>query len=130
MPRARDLSAYPTTYYWGVVEKVEREGATLFPCTRQQAVTIQGEFYAWRRVCEKREGEARGLGVEPARLRNVALRSTEEGLWAIPESETLGPKVLGAVLGDLGLRKGPMVVADLAQSALADLQARLGRAPE
>jgi len=104
MPRKRDLAAYPTQYYWALVQRVVADGRILFPCERREAATIQGEFYTWRRVCEEQAEAAARLGVDVTQLRNVALRATEEGLLAMPESELLGPRILASVLGDVGQR--------------------------
>lgn len=105
MPRKRDLAAYPTQYYWALVERIVADGRTLFPCERREAATIQGEFYTWRRVCEEQPEAAARLGVDVTQLRNVALRATDEGLLAMPESELLGPRILASVLGDVGQRQ-------------------------
>lgn len=129
MPRQRNLVAYHNAHYMALVEKVMAEGKTLFPCERRQAVTIQGEFYAWRRICEANPEEAAGYGVRAEVLRNVALRATDEGLVAMPESEMLAPSILGAVLGPVGQRgKEPGSGAKLAAEALSRLRGSLGEA--
>ncbi len=127
MPRHRNLVAYPNAYYWGLVEKVMAEGKVLFPCERRQAVTIQGEFYTWRRVCEADPLEAANFGVRAEMLRNVALRATDEGLVAMPEADLLGPRILGAVLGPMAVRgtEGDSGAAAAAE-ALTRLRGTLG----
>lgn len=129
MPRQRNLLAYPNVYFWGVVERVMTEGKVLFPCERRQAVTIQGEFYTWRRVCEADPEEAARYGVRAEMLRNVALRATDDGLLAMPESEMLAPSVLGAVLGIQPQRgTGDTGPATEAAEALKRLRGTLGGA--
>lgn len=126
MPRHRNLVAYPNAYYWGLVEKVMAEGKVLFPCERKQAVTIQGEFYTWRRICEADPLEASRYGVRAEALRNVALRATDEGLVAMPESEMLAPSILGAVLGPMTPRGQEVDSgAKLAAEALSRLKGTL-----
>lgn len=127
MPRQRNLVAYPNAYYWGLVEKVMAEGRVLFPCERRQAVTLQGEFYTWRRLCEADPLGAAQYGIRADALRNVALRATDEGLVAMPEAELLGPRILGAVLGPIAPRGAePDSGAALAAEALSRLRGTLG----
>lgn len=134
MPRKRDLAAYPTQYYWALVQKVTAEGRVLFPCERREAATIQGEFYTWRRVCEEQAETAARLGVDVTQLRNVALRATDEGLLAMPESELLGPRILAGVLGDVGKRQPaatPETISALqAAESLKRLRAMAGESDE
>ena len=130
MPRHRNLVAYHNAYYMALVEKVTAEGKVLFPCERKQAVTIQGEFYAWRRIAEANPEEAARYGVRAEVLRNVALRATDEGLVAMPEAEMLAPSVLGAVLG-LQAPRGSEADSGqkLAAEALSRLRGTLGEVP-
>ncbi len=98
MPRPRALITYPNDQFRRLAER-GREGNCLVPCTKSQALSIRGEWYAWRRVCELNPEIAKNFGIDAEILRDVALRVDAGGLMAFPAILRESIQVLERALG-------------------------------
>jgi hypothetical protein len=121
MTRRRPLITYHNADYWALVTRVLASGERFtIPCTRAQAASLRGELYAWRVACEKAPAEARDLGIDPDRLREVAWTIDGTGLITLPVGELVGPGLIRAALGT-----DPDTPASKAAAALANLKGML-----
>jgi hypothetical protein len=121
MTRRRPLITYHNADYWALVARVLASGERFtIPCTRAQAASLRGELYAWRVACEKAPAEARDLGIDPDRLREVAWTIDGTGLITLPVGELVGPSLIRAAL-----RSDPDTPASKAAEALANLKGML-----
>lgn len=90
MPRIRNLDCYPHEAFVALVQRVltTREPVVV-PCTRLQALSLQGELYAWRRACEGQPDAAATMGVPVQEMRKWSLRLAQS-----PSGEFLGLQML------------------------------------
>lgn len=117
MPRTRHLDTYPHSHFLALWERGLAEGGFLVPCNRPQALSVQGEWHAWRRAAEANPTAALAAGLpHPVRLREVALRVTPEGLKVFPADQREVALLITAALGGK-----PSPVGDAAQDALKRL---------
>lgn len=100
MTRRRPLISYPNAHYWAVVARVTgTDEALTIPCTKTQALSLQGEIYAWRKACEAEPGDAQAMGIRLPELRSVSLRITPTGLQVLPTGQLAGPGLIESALG-------------------------------
>lgn len=100
MTRARPILSYHHQQYMALVSKVLSERKPFIaPCTATQAASLRGELYAWRRACEQSPDEARALGVDPDKLREVGWRIRPTGLETCLSSDFEGPRIIEQALG-------------------------------
>ena len=117
MPRTRSLETYPNQAFYALVLRILAERTFRVPCTKPQAASMRGEIYAWRRACAASPGAASLLGIDPAKLREVAFRIDDEGLLGILAADLQTPSLIASALG------GVPHVPSAAQAALERLRA-------
>ena len=117
MARTKSIATYPNAAFYALVQRVLNDRTFLVPCNASQAASMRGELYAWRRSCELAPDEARRIGVDPDKLRQVAFRISDAGMTGVLAEDLVTPKLIAGALGTIP----PLPTA--ASQALARLRA-------
>lgn len=128
MPRERQFDTYPHGHYLALITAaLEQPGGVMVPCSQREAMSLRGEVYAWRRVCEKHPEEAAAYGIQVPVIREVSLQVKPEGLLAMRMTDLRGPKLIEAALGrPIGMpTSAAQQMADTAAQSLASLMEKI-----